>query len=230
MIVPRAIRQRERTIERLAFSYVVSYRLLARAKERVIAMNRKLISLLLACFGATIISVFSQSQPSSFERERGRMILQSIKTDLKKNYYDPNFHGVDVDARFKEAEEKIKVASSSGQIYGIIAQALIDLNDSHTFFLPPQRSYTTEYGWQIQMIGDKCYIVAVKPGSDADAKGLREGDEIFSIDGFAPLRDNLWKIQYSYQALRPKPSVRFVVIKPDGREQELDVAAKVKQG
>ncbi len=188
------------------------------------------IALPLMLLVGTLVSVFGQSPPSGFDRDRGRTMLNIIKNDLKKNYYDPNFHGMDVDTRFKEAEEKIKNATSLGQIFGIIAQALIDLNDSHTYFLPPGRSYTTEYGWQYQMIGDKCYVVAVKPGSDAEAKGLKEGDEVYSIDGFGPTRENLWKIQYTYQTLRPKPGMRLVVIKPDGKEQQLDVMAKVKQG
>lgn len=188
------------------------------------------IALPLMLLVGTLVSVFGQSPPSGFDRDRGRTMLNIIKNDLKKNYYDPNFHGMDVDTRFKEAEEKIKNATSLGQIFGIIAQALIDLNDSHTYFVPPGRSYTTEYGWQYQMIGDKCYVVAVKPGSDAEAKGLKEGDEVYSIDGFGPTRENLWKIQYTYQTLRPKPGMRLVVIKPDGKEQQLDVMAKVKQG
>jgi carboxyl-terminal processing protease len=157
-------------------------------------------------------------------------MLNVIKGDLKKHYYDPTFRGMDVDARFKEAEEKIKVATSQGQIFGIIAQALVDLDDSHTYFVPPGRSFTTEYGWHMQMIGDKCYVVAVKPGSDAEAKGLKEGDEIYSMDGFGPTRTNLWKLHYTYQALRPRAGVRLVVIKPDGREQQLDVMSKVNQG
>jgi C-terminal processing protease CtpA/Prc len=137
---------------------------------------------------------------------------------------------MDLETRFKIADEKIKSATSLGQIFGIIAQALIDLEDSHTFFLPPGRSYKTEYGWQMQIIGDKCYVVAVKPGSDAEAKGLREGDEIYTIDGFGPVRENIWKIQYTYRALRPQPGMRLVVIKPDGKSQQMDVMAKVQQG
>ena len=187
-----------------------------------------LVLLLILLPGGT--SVFGQSAPSGFDKDRARTMLNVIKSDLKKHYYDPNFHGMDVDARFKQAEEKIKNATSLGQIFGIIAQALIELNDSHTYFVPPGRSYTTEYGWNMQMIGAKCYVVAVKPGSDAEAKGLKEGDEIFSIDGFEPTRENLWKIQYTYQALRPRPGMRLVVITPDGKEQQLDVLAKVKQG
>ena len=192
--------------------------------------HRILLVFLLILLPGAVTTVFGQSAPSGFDKDRARTMLNVIKSDLKKHYYDPNFHGMDVDARFKQAEEKIKVATSLGQIFGIIAQTMIELNDSHTYFVPPGRSYTTEYGWNMQMIGSKCYVVAVKPGSDAEAKGLKEGDEIFSIDGFEPTRENLWKIQYTYQALRPKPGMRLVVIKPDGKEQELDVMAKVKQG
>jgi hypothetical protein len=57
---------------------------------------------------------------------------------------------------------------------------------------------------------------AVKPRSDAEAKGLKEGDEVYTIDGFGPVRENLWKILYTYHALRPKPGVRMEVIKPNG--------------
>ena len=183
--------------------------------------------LTLVCLAASVVA---QNAPSAFDRDRGRTMLNVIKNDLKKNYYDPNFHSMDVDARFKQAEEKINTATSQGQILGIIAQALLDLNDSHTYFIPPMKPFTVEYGWQMQTIGEKCYIVAVKPGSDAAIKGLKEGDEVFSFDGFAPTREILWKILYTYQALRPKPGVRLVVIKPNGEQQQLDVMAKVTSG
>jgi len=186
--------------------------------------------LLLTSFVATIISAFAQTPPSAFDRDRGRTMLNIIKSDLKKYYYDPDFRGMDIEARFKKAEDKIKEATSQGQIFGIIAQALVDLEDSHTYFVPPSRSFTTEYGWQMQIVGEKCFVIAVKPGSDAEAKGLKEGDEIYTIDGIGPVRENLWKIQYTYQALRPRPGVRLVVIKPNGQEQQLDVMAKVTQG
>jgi len=171
-----------------------------------------------------------QQPPSSLDRDRGNVMLRVIKDDLKKNYYDPAFHGLDIDERFKAAQAKIKEAASLGQIFGIIAQSLIDLEDSHTFFVPPGRSSRTEYGWQLQAIGDKCYVIAVKPGSDADAKGLKPGDEIDTIDGRKPNRENMWKVNYLYRALRPQPGMRLVVIKPDGQQEQIDVMAKVQQG
>jgi hypothetical protein len=43
-------------------------------------------------------------------RDCGRDMLNTIKEDIKKYYYDSAYHGMDVDARFKQAEEKIKQA------------------------------------------------------------------------------------------------------------------------
>src|ERR1051326_9289380 len=79
----------------------------------------------------------SAQLPLGFERDRANIILNSIKNDLKKNYYDPSFHGMDVEARFKQAEEKLKIATNQNQMFGVIAQALVDLDDPHTFFIPP---------------------------------------------------------------------------------------------
>src|SRR5258705_692542 len=40
----------------------------------------------------------AQAQTST-ERERARTMLQTMKEDIKKNYYDPNFHGMALEAR-----------------------------------------------------------------------------------------------------------------------------------
>lgn len=193
-------------------------------------MKIRLTSLLLLPLMMLVAVSVSAQQASQFERDRGRTMLNIIKNDLKKNYYDPSFRGWDLETRFKEAEENIKAAQTQNQIFGIIAHTLAQLDDSHTFFLPPSRPYTLEYGWTMQMIGDKCYVVAVKPGSDAEAKGLKEGDELNSIDNIRPSRQNLWQILYLYQALAPRAGMNVIVTKPDGQQKQFDVLAKVKQG
>ena len=156
-------------------------------------------------------------------------MLNMIRADLKKNYYDPSFHGMDIETRLRDAEEKINTATSIGHIFGIIAQALIELDDSHTYFVPPGRSARTEYGWEMQMIGDKCFVTAVKPGSDAEAKGLKEGDQIWTINDFGPTRENFWKMEYFFKALRPQPGMKLTVIKPGGKQEELLVLAKITE-
>ena len=157
-------------------------------------------------------------------------MLQMVRLDIEKHYYDPSFHGIDLQERFGQADERIKNAKSNGEIFGVIAQTLLDFDDSHLFFIPPGRVARVEYGWQMQAIGDKCYVIAVKPGSDAEAKGLKRGDLILSIDGFTPTREVLWKIQYYYYNLRPKPGMRLVVQGPEGTPRQFDVLAKITPG
>jgi C-terminal processing protease CtpA/Prc len=182
---------------------------------------------------ATTFILWSASAPvgaqtlDGFERERGRTQLNTIKNEIKKNYYDPTFHGMDVDARFKAADDKIKQATSVGQMYAIIAQAVLDLNDSHTFYIPPERAARFNYGWQMQMIGNRCYVVAIKPGSDAEAKGLKPGDMIQSVSGFTPTRDTLWKMLYFFNVLRPQPGLHLEVVSPNGSARQVDVMAKI---
>ena len=188
------------------------------------------ILLTLALLLAALSPTFSQTPPTKTERENARTMLKTIKGDLEKYYYDPQYRGMNLDERFKAANEKIEQAESLAQLLGIVGQVLLDLNDSHTFFLPPGRTYKTEYGWQMKAIGDRCFVVAVKPNSDAETKGLKEGDEIISIDGMKPTRENMWKLHYLYHGIRPRPGMRLVVIKPSGEEQQLDVAAQVEQG
>jgi C-terminal processing protease CtpA/Prc len=121
---------------------------------------------------------------SKNDREAGRIMLHNIKDSIKKNYYDSSFHGVNLDETFKTADEKINQATSNGQLFGIIAQAVRSLNDSHTNFIPPPHSMRVNYDWQVQIIGDHCYITAVKPGTDAEAKGLKPGDILHVVDGY----------------------------------------------
>lgn len=163
------------------------------------------------------------------ERNRGLVMLQSMKEYLKQYYYDPKYHGVDLETRFKTAEDRMKEAANLGQVLGIIAQAMSDLNDSHTFFVPPPHPVEVDYGWKMQMIGDTCYVVAVKPGSDAEAQGLKPGDEVLSLGGFKPTRQNIWKMEYNYDVLRPQPGKRVVVRTPDGQQRELALKAKVEK-
>ncbi len=187
--------------------------------------------MLAALIQATLPVGYAQTPapPSGADRDRARAMLADLKSDLEKYYYDPNYHGMNLDERFKIAEQKTKEAVSLAQLMGIVAQVLLDLNDSHTYFLPPSRTFKTDYGWQMQAVGDRCFVSAIKPGSDAEAKGLKEGDEIISIDGLPAKRENLWKIRYLYQIIRPRPGMRVVLVKPDGKEQQLDVAAKVRE-
>lgn len=184
----------------------------------------------LACLSFGALNTARSQAFDSIERDRAHAMLNTLKDDIKKNYYDAAYRGMDVDARFKLADEKLKQATSLGQAFGIIAQTLLDLDDSHTFFIPPPRPVTVEYGWRMQMVGDKCFVTAVKPGSDAEKKGLKVGDQVLGINKFQPTRKDYWKIEYYYYALAPQPGMSLVVQSPEGQPREIAIAASVKQG
>lgn len=188
----------------------------------------KLILLMSLLSGGAFQS--ARAQTIGLDRQQGQTILAMVREDIRKNYYDPKFHGLDLDARFKEADEKIKQANSNGEILGIIGQTVMELNDSHTFFYPPRYTVRIEHGWLMQMIGDKCYVVAVEPGSDAEAKGLKPGDRLLAVEGYRFGRADLWKLRYIVYALSPRSGMKVIVEKPDGRQQQLTIQAKVHEG
>ena len=163
---------------------------------------------------------------SSFDRDRAQGILQVIANEVKKHYYDPKFHGVDWDATVADAKQKIAKETSFNMSMAHIAAALGTLNDSHTFLLPPQHAYRMEYGFQYGMVGDRCFVTRVRPKSDAEAKGLKAGDEILALNGFQVSRDSLWKMQYVYSVLRPQPALRLTVSDPSGAQRQFTIATK----
>lgn len=172
----------------------------------------------------------SAQKASKLEIEQWRDVLRNVKSELKENYYDLDFHGMDVEGRFKKADEALKGAQSLGQLVGIVAQVLLDLNDSHTFFIPPFNATRVEYGWRMQPVGNDCYIGAVRPGSDAEAKGLRVGDKVLSIDGRPLDRTKVWLAAYLYYTLRPQPGMQLLIEKPDKKQQEISIKARVREG
>ena len=170
-----------------------------------------------------------QPQFSNFERERAIQMLETISLDIKKHYYDPKFHGLDWDARVQEAKDRIEKSTSQNAALSHIAGALDALNDSHTFFLPPSRPYVHDYGLEFQMIGDRCFVTRVRPGSDAESKGVKPGDEVLAINGFQPTRQNLWQMDYVFHTLRPQLSLRLELRDPAGATLQVEAAAKFRE-
>jgi C-terminal processing protease CtpA/Prc len=180
------------------------------------------------CAGLTLPPSPAQETYDKNLRERVRQMVRDVADTMRKNYYDPTYHGIDMDARFHAAEETIQNAANLGQAFGAIAQALDALNDSHTFFTPPNRPIRFQLGYVLQMVGDGCFITAVRPGTDAEEK-IVPGDQVISWQGFAPTRATLWKLDYSINRLYAASVQQFTVRRPDGSEHKVEVKLKVKQ-
>src|SRR5688500_13706891 len=120
-----------------------------------------------------LLAVLVQSgAPSNLDAARGRIMLRELRATLEQHYYDPTYGGRDLDAFFAPAAARIDAAKSASDILSALALPLLDLEDSHTWFIPPSRGIRTEYGWEMSVFGDGVFVTAVKPGSDAAARGL----------------------------------------------------------
>ncbi|MFN2547306.1 MAG: S41 family peptidase [Myxococcales bacterium] len=162
------------------------------------------------------------------DRDRVQHMLRDVSDDVREHYYDPHFQGIDWDARVAVARRQIDQSDSLNRAMSHVAGVLESLDDSHTFFLAPARPFRHDYGWRWLVVGDRCLITSVRPGSDAETKGLKRGDEVLAVNGYGVGRDSLWKIEYVYNSLRPQVGLRLVVKDLAGRERQLDVMAKVE--
>lgn len=191
--------------------------------------------------------VVAQQMPE-MARESAESILQNIASDVKNHYYDPKFHGFDWDAVVAGTRRKIDNSPSYDMAILQIAAAVDALNDSHTSFVPPRaminfpngyvRDWRSlmmlskvrqDYGWEYEIIGEHCFITHVRPGSDAEKKGLHGGDEVLSINGYRPERATIQRANYVFRVLRPQPELKLEVGDPAGVKRELTVEAKVRQ-
>ncbi len=185
------------------------------------------LGVLLTC--APTKTLAQAPQISSLDRERAQQMLKTTVDELRKNYYDPKFHGVDLDKEYSEAKQRIEKVSSLSMAIANIANLLDALDDSHTFFLPPERPMKFDYGLQYQMVGDRCFITHVRPKSDPDVKGVIPGDQILAINGIAPTRELTWKLQYMFGILRPQTTLKLVLQSPDGKQRSVDTTAYIKE-
>ena len=193
-------------------------------------MPSRRFALLAVLLAAGVAASAQTPQITSYQRGQVRQMLRTIQAGIRNDYYDPTFGGLNLAEHFKAAEKKIETVDTIGRGYAVIAQALIDLNDSHTFFLPPDSTTTFEYGWQMAMVGDRCLVTGVKPGSDAEAKGLRAGDRIHQIETVPPSRVDLWKMRYSLHTLYPRRRVRLLVETAGAPPRPLEIETKITPG
>lgn len=164
------------------------------------------------------------------DRKRNRDMLISVKEQVAKSYFDKNFKGIDINAKFVEAETMLRSAANNTEAFMAISNFLDALDDSHTSFNPPSRRTKYQHGWLMQMIGDKCYVSQVMPGSDADKKGLKPGDRIVEIEGMRPTLDIYRRLRHLLYILNPLPDFNLLVETPPGEQKNLKVDAKRTDG
>jgi C-terminal processing protease CtpA/Prc len=181
---------------------------------------------LAAALSGGLVSAQTLSASDAYQLKNMLRLAHEV---VKKNYYDPAFHGVDLDARFKEYDAKLKTAASLNAGVAMIAAFLDALKDSHTFFAPPSRPYKLDYGYRLGLIGDRTFITRVRPGTDAEAK-VRAGDQLLTLNGNAVTRDNFLSMQYFLNTLSPQGQTKLVIRDTSGPDREVTINTKTIPG
>ncbi|HWG38558.1 MAG TPA: S41 family peptidase [Terriglobales bacterium] len=166
-----------------------------------------------------------QNAITSAQRMMAISMLENLRDAVQKDYYDPALHGVNLPARYETYKAQLAKAPTLGDAFRVLAAFLSGLNDSHTFFDPPPRSYDVHYGYRMRIEGDRAFIAAVRPGSDAAVK-LHPGDEIVKLEGYSVNRKDAWQLEYFLDALAPRGGLHFSLLAPDGTARNEVVKTK----
>jgi carboxyl-terminal processing protease len=186
------------------------------------------LTLCLAAGLAPGLAATVAAQSIAVDRQRGLQMLDQIREDLVEHYYDPAFHGLDLEALVDRARQRIGQAQSLGEIFGHVASVCLDLKDSHTIFLPPQRVHDVHYGWSWRYVGDRALVDSIDDDGDARDRGLRVGDTVIDVAGYPLTRSNERVVRYLLTSLRPQPQL-VVTVERDGARRSLTIPARIRK-
>jgi C-terminal processing protease CtpA/Prc len=157
-------------------------------------------------------------------------MLEQVKNDIRKYYYDGNFRGIDLEENHKKTQELIRNASSFNEMMGYITRFCYLFEDSHLGFSPPRKRLKVDYGLNLLSIDGKAFVTDIKTDADAFQKGVRVGDQVYSIEGFIlGSRQELNLLTRHYFVLQPQTSLNLLIVKPNGNKYKLDVKPKVEE-
>jgi carboxyl-terminal processing protease len=168
------------------------------------------------------------AQDLDFERDRARIILAKISSDIEKNFYDPQLRGLDWKALYAQTRARIDSARSVNDIYTAIFVLVDQLHDSHTKFLPPQRAVRIRFGFDAQAYGDKVLISTITKKGAAEGAGLLPGDRILLLNGFRVERAVFDEMMLMFRVLQPVTAMDLVVQRGNDPPRRLHLEARVQ--
>lgn len=170
-----------------------------------------------------------KSKLAAVDLDRAHAMLRQTYKEVKQNYYDPTFHGVNLDASYQHLDARLNASQTVNDSFRVIAAFLMQLQDSHTFFQPPARVNRSTMGYEMEMVGDQCLVTRIRPGTDA-AKKLHVGDQVLALNHFAVKRADFWNMRYFYQTLSPAPAEVLNLQSPEGERREVTIIASLRPG
>jgi carboxyl-terminal processing protease len=171
----------------------------------------------------------SNAQVSGFDRARMRTMLNTVSSDIQKNFYDPQLKGLDWKKLTDEARQRIDNAKSMSEMITAIFILTNKIDDSHTMFLPPGRVATPSFGFDAKPFGDEVRVYAVSQKGPAGLAGLKPGDRLLNVNGFRVERSTFDLMMLDFRALRPRSELTITYQRGNEPPQTVKLAAKIKK-
>jgi carboxyl-terminal processing protease len=187
--------------------------------------SRRIVSGLLFLL-LLVPSLFAEDANVKAERSRAKSILKLVSSELKKYYHDPTMNGLDWEAQVKETEGRIERAQTVGGIYTSIVALVDKLNDSHTYFYPPDRAAYPQYGFRMKAYGDKVLVYKLNPKGAASKAGMQMGDHVVKLMNFPVTRKNYFRMMQFFTTVQPQMHLTATVLR-DGQEIAMTIDPKI---
>jgi C-terminal processing protease CtpA/Prc len=196
-------------------------------------MFNRCVRIVIACVGLVVIwrvAVISYVQADDkFERGRMEEIMDIVAKDIQKNFYDPKLKDLDWKVVTERARQRIRQADYLGEMMAAIASVPYQLNDSHTYFIPPGRSAKVDYGFKAEPFGKDILVYKLKKDGPAIKSELHLGDKIVGMNGFATKRENFFEMARYFEFLNPATELTLEVIRGTDAPRTIKIPAKIEQ-
>lgn len=168
--------------------------------------------------------------PAAPSRERARMnarVFDTVWSTVRRQYYDPNLHGVDWNAARATWRPRAVAAADDRSLYRALSAMLDLLDDDHAGAVSPAvarrqdqlRVRRAVMGISLaRQDGDRWRIEAVRSGSPAEEAGLQPGWVLQTIDGQS------WGVDLDVEEGR---SVQLDLTDEDGAPMRVMVSPRV---
>jgi C-terminal peptidase prc len=140
-------------------------------------------------------------------------ILNQVSNLIKENYYDPTLKNLDWKADVEIARERIRRADHEGEMAAAISGLLARLDDSHTYFLRPNRLQPVIFGFEAKAFGNDVRIYEIMHGGPAEQVGLERGDRIVAVEDFLANRKLIDEEMRYFQYLDPRLTMKLKIVR-----------------
>jgi carboxyl-terminal processing protease len=146
---------------------------------------------------------------------------------VQKNFYDPQLKGLDWAALVEETRQRINTSNDAGQMLLAVSALLSQLQDSHTYFVPPRLTAQADFGFKARAYGNDVRVYEITKKGPAEKAGLQAGQTILSLNGVPLDRHNLRLVLRLVTRVVPARTLELQVASPGAQPLSVRIPARL---